>query len=81
MYMYNGSVFWFETKRPCCYVFYLCHFRLFDGTTPVLLVADIESFKQILVKDFHIFTDRVVSILGTFLSFSSCHEQRDIIIL
>ena len=39
----------------------ICYIRLYIGATPSLVITDQELLKQVLVKQFDCFTDRVVS--------------------
>ena len=46
------SIVFFETLFECC----IC--RAYNGTRPTLTIGDPEIVKVILVKDFHVFTDK-----------------------
>ena len=42
-----------------CFLYYYVH-RLYLGPTPIVVVADPDMLKEIMVKHFDSFTDRVV---------------------
>ena len=81
--MYSTYVDTCESSQVplCCAVLYSCvntffsavlYCRLYSGKKPFLIISDLDLLKQIMIKNFDKFQNRIVSLFSVFVSLAMC---------